>query len=1177
MGDKGSRRGRRAAGVLGALALLGVLPLLPDGTGADAAPGVVFTNVTEAAGLTNATDPALDPLKGSYTHSVAWGDPNGDGFADMYLGTFTDSDPADYLFRGADGPMPNRLFLNDGAGHFAVAPPAMSDPIATFGRVSGAAFADFDNDGDDDLIVNENRKGFDTGEPPRNQPSRLFRNDAGAALVDVSATAGIPSDYSTGRSTLVRDYDNDGCLDVYLVSDPFLNVGVTKTGRLMKGACNLTFTDVTVAAGLATVTQTGTTMVTQPVQALGGAWGDYDNDGDPDLFLAGGPRNPDGANNLNRFLWYRRNFLFRNDGGTFTEVSNLAFNEAPGAGNGAEDWTSGASWGDLDRDGRLDLVVSHHFNTAMAGTVAKSVKVWLNRTPTGGSPSFLDATTQAGITGLTSKTPHTEIADINNDGLVDIYVSAEVSTATNGPQPLVYVNQGNNGSGIPQFIAPDGFTSTSDIRYFPGAPLVDYDNDGRLDVFGNDYLPANVPPLYRNTGSSGHWLDVVPKMSGRALLGAKVAVYQAGLAGNPAALLFFNESQIGNGFSVASLPIVHAGLGQWAAVDVVITPPFGGTTITLPNVSADRRLVVDVVAPPPVNDELANATVISGPTGGATGSNVGATVEPGEPGTASVWFRWQAPSDGTVTFDHDDVGLLVVRGTPTFDGAPLGGNHVPVAVAAGQELWIGIDSPTPLASVAFTWSHDDGTTSTTIVTPPLGPCEGSPPLLAITLAGNDLGIVRDGDDLYVRTPLGESVCGPIAVDDIALVIVTGSVGPDTFDVDLSGGHLGVVVRAEFDETDRLRLSSGALAARWRAGAAGIDVDEDRRVDIENPGGATLVLLGSPQRDTISAQGGLGTGSAVSSPVDIEGGDKADLLVGGSGPDIISGGPGNDTFRGGLGDDSMHGGDGDDLFDEGPFPNGADLMIGDGGVDAVSYAARINGVTVVLDGQSDDGESGENDNVQVDEVDGGRGHDELIGDDGRNRLVGGPGDDQLHGNGAADVLVGREGADLLAGGDGNDELKGGAGNDVELGGLGDDTFDQEATSNGDDSVQGGEGTDTVAYNGRTSPVTVTLAMTPGTGNDGEADEADDLVGIEEVVGGSAADHLVGASAGESLRGGGGADVLIGGEGIDFLIGNAGDDDLDGGPGRDRLDGGNGTDACNGIDGGDKKTACEGVAT
>ena len=175
-----------------------------------------------------------------------------------------------------------------------------------------------------------------------------------------------------------------------------------------------------------------------------------------------------------------------------------------------------------------------------------------------------------------------------------------------------------------------------------------------------------------------------------------------------------------------------------------------------------------------------------------------------------------------------------------------------------------------------------------------------------------------------------------------------------------------------------------------------------------------------------------------------------------------------------------------------------------------------------------------------------GDDILAGTSGDDVMLAGLGDDEVDGGAGNDSLDGGEGDDVLNGDEGDDLLKGGAGDDELIGGTGSDML---IGGEGDDVLDGGDGIDTADYSDDSAGVRVDLASGEATGDDSGADE---LAGIENVIGGSGDDVLIGDGAANHLVGGLGNDRLEGGAGDDVLDGGAGNDVIDGGAGFDTLD-------------------------
>ncbi len=254
------------------------------------------------------------------------------GHQGLSLGDF-DGDGLDDLYVSQPGGLPNRLYRNQGGGTFSDA--TGSAGLAVLDETSMSLFGDLDNDGDQDLIL--------IGAEPM-----LYRNDGSRFSLDEQAGLRPGEDRSamfTGAA--LADYDLDGDLDLYVCAYDFWQVGAdydapTPYYDAVNGPPNLLyrndgrggFEEVSEAAGLGP----GNNRF-----SFAAAWGDYDGDGDPDLYVAND---------------FGRNNLYRNNGdGTFSDVA---------AELGVEDLGAGMSvaWGDYDGDGDLDLYTANMWSSA---------------------------------------------------------------------------------------------------------------------------------------------------------------------------------------------------------------------------------------------------------------------------------------------------------------------------------------------------------------------------------------------------------------------------------------------------------------------------------------------------------------------------------------------------------------------------------------------------------------------------------------------------------------------------------------------------------------------------------------------------------------------------------------------------------------------------------------------
>lgn len=494
-----------------------------------AAGDLEFEDVTAEMGV-------LDPLLGMHAHAMAWGDVDGDGWDDLFVGSFADRPAADYALRGAGGPSPDRL-LRGGPDGFR-----LDDSFpGELARTSGAAFADLDGDGDVDLVLARAHR-------PR---APVATDTVVMENVDGTFQPGrvLLSEFG-GRSIGVLDYDGDAAYDLFIVEDRWSG----GSSRLLHNDGGLRFSDATSDAGLPA-----------DIAGLGVNVTDLTGDGDADIFVAGSNR------------------LFVDDGGgRFVEADSTVFAwDLPGP----EDDPAGVTAADLTRDGLPELIIGQHFNSAFEGGAPQPVRLYLNRgTGDDGLPVFEDITEEAGLVPLPTKSPGVDIVDLDNDGWPDIITTAAVG---DGTQPAVFHHTGVV-DGIPRFEAPTGLGIS---QYWVTGAATDVDHDGRTDLMLIEWEPALASPLLRNVTAGGHWLAVDVASAGGTALGAVVEVYQAGQIGSPGGLLGAGQMTATSSYGAGRPTAVRFGLGEEAEVDVRIRFA-DGTGTDLAGVAADAYIRV---------------------------------------------------------------------------------------------------------------------------------------------------------------------------------------------------------------------------------------------------------------------------------------------------------------------------------------------------------------------------------------------------------------------------------------------------------------------------------------------------------------------------------------------------------------------------------------------------------
>jgi hypothetical protein len=280
-----------------------------------------------------------------------------------------------------------------------------------------------------------------------------------------------------GSGVCVLDYDNDGAQDILLInSADWPGHGSSHSyPALYHNNGNGTFTDRTKQAGLSV-----------EMYGMGCAVGDYDNDGNVDVYITA----------------VGSSHLFHNlGGGKFTEVTT----KAGVAGSG---FASGAVWFDYDNDGKLDLFVAHYVDWTAAKDQycsldtknksyctpqvykGESARLYHNR----GNGTFEDVTKQAGLYDAGSKSLGIALVDYDNDGWLDLVV-------TNDTQPNKLYRNNHNGTFVDVGVqAGIAYSDAGAIRAGMGVDVGDYENSGQPGVIIGDFTNEGMA-LYRTDGS----------------------------------------------------------------------------------------------------------------------------------------------------------------------------------------------------------------------------------------------------------------------------------------------------------------------------------------------------------------------------------------------------------------------------------------------------------------------------------------------------------------------------------------------------------------------------------------------------------------------------------------------------------------------------------------------------
>ncbi len=548
------------------------------------------------------------------------------------------------------------LFENNGAPNWDFT--EVTTQAGLYGETSSGVWADYDNDGWLDFYAAAGLGKWDI----------LWHNNGDGTFSNVTEEAGGVNDFLPSESAGWGDYDNDGFVDLYVanyewtIPDPYQSFGTVDV--LWHNNGDGTFTNVTVEAGIDDYTN--------PLQGRGVAWGDYDNDGDLDIYVSN----------------YRivPNYLWENNGdGTFTE---RAFDRGVA---GIERWwsgqgpyyghTIGSAWGDIDNDGDLDLFAAnlvHKDNVwpYIRGLICDDSKLYQNNGSAEGY-SFWDIREQAGIPIIppgekmydpaSGNTYYRDelysspaFADYDNDGDLDLFVT-QVYYLIHGDSHL-FRNNGN--------LTFTNVTEDAGVKVWNswGTSWADYDNDGDMDLIveGSSYPdPFYEVRLYRNNGSPNTWLKVNLRgcWSNWAGIGARVRVSNGSVT-----QIREVEGGTGTGSSQNSLPVEFGFDNYTGTVDVQVIWP-SGLTQEIMGVTLNQTLDISEYSC------LTGSTTVSAELSGATNQDVRVIWTPSAD-EGSMFFSHYAIYRGT-SYNKHGKGYVYIGSTPagTTEYYDFGAGH----------------------------------------------------------------------------------------------------------------------------------------------------------------------------------------------------------------------------------------------------------------------------------------------------------------------------------------------------------------------------------------------------------------------------------------------------------------------------------------------------------------------
>lgn len=509
-------------------------------------------------------DEQLAGIDESLGSGVCAADFNNDGWVDLFLvngSGHTRYYGKEYWWQTSQG---NALFLNDSGQGFRNATSESGLEKKFWGM--GCLAADFDNDGDIDLLV--------TGK----EINLLYSNNGNGKFADISQGSGIVNGFWS-TSAAAADFNGDGLLDIYIGSFIDFQKGAktfeansqftgekkntfdaslyqSQANKLYLNIGRLKFKDITAEAGV----------IDSDGRTLDVSWQDMNSDSRPDLLVT----NDRGTGSNTSYL---------NKGGQKFEPGDQALGLRSALGN------RGIASGDIDNDGDVDFII--------ASSIGENTVALTNQQSKDGKASYKDRAREIGIgadqyLNLSGWTPI--VQDFNNDGHNDVFLASgylepdpDTTKVSQGQHKQMLLNNGDGSYSDATAFSGKGLLDSQSAR---GVAAADFDNDGDVDLYvshNNDlgqYLVNDTPRQ--------HWigLKLVGTQSNKDAVGAQVRLFSA--QGNQTKTVVSGE-----GFLSDSDKRIIFGLGGESEIDRIVVKWPNGQEQTVEALSVDRYWLIE--------------------------------------------------------------------------------------------------------------------------------------------------------------------------------------------------------------------------------------------------------------------------------------------------------------------------------------------------------------------------------------------------------------------------------------------------------------------------------------------------------------------------------------------------------------------------------------------------------